>query len=496
MEPMAEETGHQFGDYVILKTIGAGTTGKVKLARNSATGQLVAIKVIKKAHFAERPNLRGKIDREIALLRILDHPHILKLIDVLDSPYHLHLVLEFAQRGELFEYLVRTQTLREDTALEIFRQLIYGLEYLHSHSICHRDLKPENILLDANGQVRIADFGFARWMRESVAETSCGSPHYAAPEVLRGVKYDGCAADIWSAGVILYALLSGTLPFDDPSIRNLMRKVKRGKFVMPDFHFSLKDLISKMLTVDPASRIRIADIKKHDAFRMNLPPHYVVPRPIPLRNIEAPIDPHELPDDVRRHLAHIGVDAEFLERSLLAEEGNDLKMFVMMLIRKTQLEELPWEEGFDSVRPETVAASAQTEWPEREFVAHGLTRRDRRTESMDAPTPQSLSVPVRQAWIAYEPVVDYDVDDMFGPAEVPLCQLMADLQGVLIRFGFVLFHRNDLELLGNKGHHEYCEIKGFYASATTIVVVLKMINGLQDYEALADEIRGALRIVI
>jgi BR serine/threonine kinase len=199
---------NRIGDYRVVRTLGTGTTGKVKLGEHVVTGDYVAIKIIKKSDFGLKPALKAKIEREIALMRLLDHPQILKLVDVLDSPRHLHLILEYAENGELFDYLVRAQMLREDTALDIFRQLIFGLEYLHSRSICHRDLKPENILLDSNGRIRIADFGFARWMRSKIAETSCGSPHYAAPEVIRGQPYDGCAADIWSAGVILHALLA------------------------------------------------------------------------------------------------------------------------------------------------------------------------------------------------------------------------------------------------------------------------------------------------
>jgi BR serine/threonine kinase len=196
------------GDYRVVRTLGAGTTSKVKLAEHISTGRRVAIKVVKKSDFAHRPSFQQKIEREIALMRLLDHPQILKLIDVFDSPRHLHLVLEYAEHGELFDFLVSSRSLHESIALDIFRQLIYGLEYLHSRSICHRDLKPENILLDGDGRIRIADFGFARWMRTKIADTPCGSPHYAAPEVIRGQPYDGCAADIWSAGVILFALLA------------------------------------------------------------------------------------------------------------------------------------------------------------------------------------------------------------------------------------------------------------------------------------------------
>ena len=204
MEPRPQD----FGPYVIIRPLGAGTTGKVKLAIERETNRQCAIKIIAKSSFDTRPNLRTKIQREIALMRLVDHPHLLKLIDVLESPRHLYIVVEYASRGELFEYLVQHQHLSDVEAMRFFRQIIYGLEYLHSLGICHRDLKPENILLDENLNIKIADFGFARFAKSNIADTSCGSPHYAAPEVIKGTRYDGRCADVWSCGVILYALLA------------------------------------------------------------------------------------------------------------------------------------------------------------------------------------------------------------------------------------------------------------------------------------------------
>lgn len=203
-----DQQGAEYGPYLLIRPLGTGTTGKVKLAVHRETQQEVAIKIISKASFQQRPNLQSKIQREVALMRLVDHPHLLKLIDVLESPRHLYIVLEYAAHGELFDFLVAHRYLKEEIALKFFRQIIYGLEYLHSLGICHRDLKPENILLDEQNNIKIADFGFARFVKTNIAETSCGSPHYAAPEVIRGQPYDGRAADVWSVGVILYALLA------------------------------------------------------------------------------------------------------------------------------------------------------------------------------------------------------------------------------------------------------------------------------------------------
>lgn len=205
--------GPQIGDYMVIRELGNGVTGKVKLAQDINTQEYVAIKIIKKSTFAKLPELQKKIHREVALMRVLDHPHILKLKEVCESPNHYYIILEYASNGELFDYLVIRKTLPPEQAMHFFRQIIYGLEFLHTHAICHRDLKPENILLDKNNDIKIGDFGFARWMKSNIAETSCGSPHYASPEIIRGIPYDGRAADIWSCGVILYALLAVCLIF-------------------------------------------------------------------------------------------------------------------------------------------------------------------------------------------------------------------------------------------------------------------------------------------
>jgi BR serine/threonine kinase len=179
----------------------------VALAQHSTTGEHVAIKVVQKSAFEKDPGLETKIKREIALMHVVHHPNILRLIDVLESSRSLYIILEYAERGELFDFLVSRQNFPVELAIEIFRQLILAVEYLHFHGICHRDLKPENILLDSCDRIKIADFGFARWVRAGVTATSCGSPHYAAPEVIRGILYDGRLADIWSLGVILFALV-------------------------------------------------------------------------------------------------------------------------------------------------------------------------------------------------------------------------------------------------------------------------------------------------
>ena len=185
-------------------------------------------------------------------------------------------MLELVEGGELFDYLVQRGRLPEHEALRFFQQIIGGLSYCQSHLVCHRDLKPENLLLNPTcDEVKIADFGMANLQLPSrLLQTSCGSPHYAAPEVIRGIQYDGALADIWSCGVILYALLTGGLPFDDPDIKKLLAKVKNGAYVIPGREIcsnQCQDLLSRMLTVDPTQRIQMKDILRHPFFLSRTP---------------------------------------------------------------------------------------------------------------------------------------------------------------------------------------------------------------------------------
>ncbi|KAI8880668.1 Pkinase-domain-containing protein [Backusella circina FSU 941] len=218
------------GDYWLGKTLGRGSSGRVKIGIHKVTGEKVAIKIISKSHLAANTSVERAVKREIAVMKLISHPNIMHLLDVIDlsdSP-NLYLVLEYVQGGELFEYLVSEGRLSEKEARKYFQQIILGLDYCHRHLICHRDLKPENLLLDSDKNIKIADFGMASLQPAgSLLETSCGSPHYASPEIVNGIKYDGSASDIWSCGIILYALLSGQLPFDDDNIRLLLNKMQQ-----------------------------------------------------------------------------------------------------------------------------------------------------------------------------------------------------------------------------------------------------------------------------
>ncbi|CAK4076612.1 unnamed protein product [Aphanomyces euteiches] len=271
---MSHDVPVQLGHYRLGETLGTGSFGKVKLAEHEITGHKVAIKILNRNKIRSL-DMGEKVRREISLLRKMQHPHIIRLYEVIDTPTDIFMVLEYVAGGELFDYIVSKGRLSPDEARHFFHQIVSGVEYCHFHRVVHRDLKPENLLLDADNNVKIADFGLSNMMKDGdFLRTSCGSPNYAAPEVISGNLYAGPEVDVWSCGVILYALLCGALPFDDESIPNLFKKIRGGMYSLPS-HLSedARDLIPRMLVVDPMKRITIPEIRQHPWFQTNLPPY-------------------------------------------------------------------------------------------------------------------------------------------------------------------------------------------------------------------------------
>ncbi|KAF9938350.1 hypothetical protein BGZ67_000255 [Mortierella alpina] len=275
-----------------------------QLARHRKTNEQVAVKIISKASLANKAAVHRGIEREIAIMKLIKHPHVIRLYDVYETEKELFLVMEYVSGGELFEYLVNKGRLEEAEALRFFQQIIVGLAFCHKRKICHRDLKPENLLLDDRMNVKIADFGMASLQKSGrLLETSCGSPHYASPEVVTGLKYDGSSSDIWSCGIILYALLTGHLPFDDENIRQLLSKVKAGKFYMPmDISPGARDLISRMLTVNPKRRITMQGVMMHPWFRMVNPDRNTLGEPAEDPESGRPLLAEELDAEIILHM--------------------------------------------------------------------------------------------------------------------------------------------------------------------------------------------------
>ena len=276
-------------DYLIKKTIGKGTFSTVKLGEHIKTKQKVAIKILDKEKIKTKEDLT-RIQREIKILSIMDHPNIIKTYQISETPKNYFIIMEYCEGGELFDYIVEKERLDESESSIFFYQLINSLDYIHSKGVAHRDLKPENLLLTNNKKIKIIDFGLSNYFEggTSPLQTPCGSPSYASPEIIKGELYDGFKIDIWASGIILFAMLCGYLPFDDENEEEeenedikcfsqdgkkedksedneiLFQKILEGKVDYPDYLSETSiDLIKKMLVVEPENRIEIKDIKKH-----------------------------------------------------------------------------------------------------------------------------------------------------------------------------------------------------------------------------------------
>lgn len=266
--------GKKIGKYELGKTLGTGNFSKVKLGTDCETGESWAIKIIDKEQLAKE-HMEEQLKREIAVMKLLKHDNIVQLKEVMQTANHIYLVLELVTGGELFDKIVAAKKFDETTARKYFHQLILGIYYCHQQGIAHRDLKPENLLLDGADMLKISDFGLSNLQRGgatgqgTLLQTVCGTPNYVAPEVLKEKGYNGIMADVWSCGVVLFVMLAGYLPFDDQNMNALFNKIERGEYRMArHFSDSAKDLIGKMLTVDPTHRITIEQIISHPWFQV------------------------------------------------------------------------------------------------------------------------------------------------------------------------------------------------------------------------------------
>ena len=253
-------------NYLVERTIGQGTFGKVKLALHTPTNEYVAIKILEKSQIQDNDEI-FLLEKEINCLKALSHPNIIQIYEIIENTNNFYIVMEYASGGDLFNYIVQNKRLTEQEASYFYTQIIYGIEEMHKHKICHRDIKPENILLTPNKTLKIIDFGLSSEY-DTFLNTPCGSPYYASPEMIRGVKYNGLSIDIWSSGIILYAMVCGYLPFDDNNHEKLFDKILQCNVEFPnetDVNISpeCKDLIKKILTPMPKQRISLEDIKQH-----------------------------------------------------------------------------------------------------------------------------------------------------------------------------------------------------------------------------------------
>ncbi|XP_030648574.1 serine/threonine-protein kinase SIK2a [Chanos chanos] len=321
------------GFYDIERTLGKGNFAVVKLARHRITKSEVAIKIIDKTQL-DAANLE-KIYREVKIMKLLDHPHIIKLYQVMETKNMLYLVTEYAKNGEIFEYLASRGRLSEADARRKFWQILSAVEYCHERRIVHRDLKAENLLLDAHMNIKIADFGFGNFFQpgEPLA-TWCGSPPYAAPEVFEGQQYEGPQLDVWSMGVVLYVLVCGALPFDGPTLPILRQRVLEGRFRIP--YFMTEDcehLIRRMLVLDPAKRLSLSQVREHRWMVQEMPSQ----RPVLYRQgvpAESKDSVGEHSEQVLRLMHSLGIDQQKTIESLQNKSYNHFAAIYYLLVER------------------------------------------------------------------------------------------------------------------------------------------------------------------
>ncbi|XP_026055120.1 NUAK family SNF1-like kinase 1 [Carassius auratus] len=257
--------------FQVLETLGRGAYGKVKRAVERRCGKTVAIKSIRKERLRDDLD-RSHIQREIEISASLVHPHIIRLYEVFESRERIVMVMEYASGGELYDYIQDKQRLSEEEARHFFRQITSAVQYCHRNGVVHRDLKLENILLDKDLNVKLADFGLSnRYTRGQCLDTFCGSPLYASPEIINGLPYNGPEVDCWSLGVLLYALVYGSMPFDGTVYSVLKEQIRHGRYKTPDILSEARSLIGWMLTVKTEDRATVEDIANHWWLKRNCP---------------------------------------------------------------------------------------------------------------------------------------------------------------------------------------------------------------------------------
>uniref|UniRef100_A0A8C9V0N8 non-specific serine/threonine protein kinase n=1 Tax=Scleropages formosus TaxID=113540 RepID=A0A8C9V0N8_SCLFO len=314
----ADDQPH-IGNYRLLKTIGKGNFAKVKLARHVLTGKEVAVKII------DKTQLNSSSLQKVSSVTIL----IFKLFEVIETEKTLYLVMEYASGGEVFDYLVAHGRMKEKEARAKFRQIVSAVQYCHQKCIVHRDLKAENLLLDGDMNIKIADFGFSNeFTLGNKLDTFCGSPPYAAPELFQGKKYDGPEVDVWSLGVILYTLVSGSLPFDGQNLKELRERVLRGKYRIP-FYMSTdcENLLKKFLILNPTKRGSLEQIMKDRWMNVGHEEDELKPY----------VEPQPDYKDPRRTeiMLQMGYSQDEIQDSLVNQKYNDVMATYLLLDYKT-----------------------------------------------------------------------------------------------------------------------------------------------------------------
>ncbi|XP_021360446.1 MAP/microtubule affinity-regulating kinase 3-like isoform X8 [Mizuhopecten yessoensis] len=365
------------GKYRLIKTIGKGNFAKVKLAKHVPTGREVAIKIIDKTQL--NPSSLQKLFREVRIMKLLDHPNIVKLFEVIETEKTLYLVMEYASGGEVFDYLVAHGRMKEKEARAKFRQIVSAVQYCHQKHIVHRDLKAENLLLDGDMNIKIADFGFSNeFVPGNKLDTFCGSPPYAAPELFQGKKYDGPEVDVWSLGVILYTLVSGSLPFDGQNLKELRERVLRGKYRIP-FYMSTdcENLLKKFLVLNPTKRASLENIMRDKWMNIGYEDDDLKPFKEPPADVLDPIRIEEI-------MVNMGYSRKDIEDSITNQKYDDIQATYLLLGRRSSdLEGSDRSGSSQSLRHLPLSSSNR---PHSENTANNNTSPNKVTRSQSATT--------------------------------------------------------------------------------------------------------------
>jgi len=313
------------GHYILGKTIGEGTFGKVKAGTHILSGEKVAVKILEKDRIVDVADVE-RVAREIHILKLMQHPHVIQLYEIIETPRQLYLIMEYCSGGELFDHIVAAGRVREPEACIFFHQILAGVERIHQMHVVHRDLKPENLLLDDRNNIKIVDFGLSNTFQEGqLLKTACGSPCYAAPEMIAGHHYVPSRCDVWSCGVILFALVCGYLPFEDQNTSALYRKILNAEYSTPPFlSEGVKDLIGGLLTIDPERRMTVPQVRMHPWYRQ-----------LPEASLKSSGGRSEhLEEDVVEQLEKFGFSRDYAVKCLQMNKHNHVTSTYYLLIAK------------------------------------------------------------------------------------------------------------------------------------------------------------------
>ena len=315
------------GPYLLGEALGEGAFAKVRLATQIHIKEKCAIKIVDKRLIEGTKDIQ-RLKKEIKILKSIRHKNIIQLFDIMESKTNLYFVLEYCKGGELFDYIVKNKRLKEGEACIFFQQIINGVEYLHNQGIIHRDLKPENLLLDYKNNIKISDFGLSTFFsKNNFLQTACGTPFYAPPEMLEGLQYNGESSDIWSCGIILYAMLCGTLPFSESKEEIIVKKIKAHDYIIPNYlSKEAQDILYHILKVNPDERFTIDNIKQHPWFNL-VQPHLM--KGITFNKIKIPVD-----DNILNMVQNYGFNKEECKKLLLKNKFCSLTSIYYLCLKK------------------------------------------------------------------------------------------------------------------------------------------------------------------